>query len=143
MAMGVGLWVLASSTLAAAPAMAAEGFTDAQLNYDYSSNATTSTGDSSNPDPNNWSIRMMDVFNSLRTDGDYAATGNAEVMAHNDAVTIEINTSASDEQHARAIVDQYGDMALTMADGLGENLGTIYAEAWEAGELPKTTALLT
>lgn len=145
-AAGIALGVIAGGAIGAAPASAATadgGFTEEQLTADYPSNATTETGDADAPDPANWSIQMMDVFNTLRTDGDYAATGNTEVMAHNDAVTIEINTTSSMAQHERAIVDQYGDMALTMADGLGVNLGTIYAEAWEAGELPKTQALLT
>lgn len=144
-AAGIALGVIGTTAFGAAPASAAAdgGFTDEQLTREYSSNATTDTGDADAPDPGNWSIQMMDVFDSLRTDGDFASTGNAEVMAHNDAVTIEINTTSSMPQHERAIVDQYGDMALTMADGLGEQLGAIYAEAWEAGDLPKTQALLT
>ncbi|GAA3659126.1 lamin tail domain-containing protein [Microbacterium marinilacus] len=142
-ATGIGLGMLVPGLLAAPPALAADGFTDEQLNHAYTSNTTASTGSSSSPDPDNWSIRMMDVFNTLRVDGDYAATGDAAVMQHNEDITVEINTTSSDEQHQRAIVDQYGDMALTMADGLGERLGAIYAEAWEAGELPKTRTLLS
>ncbi|WP_258065818.1 phosphatase PAP2 family protein [Pseudoclavibacter sp. RFBA6] len=46
------------------------------------------------------------------------------------------------EQVERAIIDQYDDMSVSMADGLGENLGAIYAEARLAGELPKIDALL-
>lgn len=108
----------------------------------YSSDETTSTGSQENPDADNWSIRMLDVFDDLRTDGEHAETGNEEVMTYNEDITVEINTSASADEHERAIVDQYGDMSVTMADGLGEELGEIYEEAMEAGELPLTQELL-
>ncbi|WP_231916255.1 phosphatase PAP2 family protein [Microbacterium karelineae] len=142
-AIALGAGVLLPSIVGATAAHAADGFTDEQLTQPYASNDTTSTGSKTDPDPENWSIRMLDVFDALRTDGAYAETGDAEVMAFNEDVTAEINTTASDEQHERAIVDQYGDMSLTMADGLGKDLGAIYAGAMANGELPKTRALLT
>jgi hypothetical protein len=133
---------VAIASLGGQTAFAAEGFTEERLSYSYVSDQTTSTGDAENPDPNNWSIQMLDTFNTLRVDGDFAETGNAEVIEHDIETTVRINTTSSDAQHERAIVDQYGDMSLTMADGLGENLGAIYLSAMEAGELPKTQALL-
>lgn len=127
---------------AAPAAHAAEGFTEDQLAQEYASDTTTSTGDEENPDPGNHAIEMMDVFDTLRTDGQYADSGNEEVMAYNEQITVEINTTAEDDQRRRAIEDQYEDMSVTMADGLGEDLGRIYNEAMAAGELPKTQALL-
>lgn len=141
-ASGAVVGVALATLFGGVAAQAATGFTEEQLAAVYDSDATTSTGDARNPDPNNWSVQMMDVFNGLRVDGDFAATGNASVMAHNEAVTVGINTGAGAAQHDRAIVDQYGDMSLTMADGLGATLGAIYADAMAAGELPKTQALL-
>ncbi|MCT9821041.1 phosphatase PAP2 family protein [Microbacterium sp. W1N] len=137
----VGLGVFLTGALTAAPAYAADGFTDAQKQAVYSSDTTAGTGSQSAPDPANWSVAMMDVFTDLRTDR--GEGGNAAVMDVNDQLTSSINLGATDAQRERAIVDQYGDMALTMADGLGARLGDIYATAWEAGELPKTRWLLS
>lgn len=125
----------------AATTAAAPGFAEEQKTSSYASDATAATGDASAPDPSNWSIRMMDVFSGLRTDR--AEAGNPAVMTYNDELTSRINLTASAAQRERAIVDQYGDMSLTMADGLGQRLGDIYAKAVEAGELPKTTWLLS
>lgn len=137
----VGLGVLISGALAAGPAFAADGYTDAQKAASYASDLTAATGSSSAPDPANWSITMMDVFSGLRTD--LGEGGSTAVMEYNDRLTSSINLDATDAQRQRAIVDQYGDMALTMADGLGAGLGEIYATAWEAGDLPKTRWLLS
>lgn len=137
----VGIGIVLTWTLAAVPAYAADGFTDEQKNASYASEATAATGTPPAAGVNNWSIAMMDVFDGLRTDR--GEGGNAEVMDFNDALTSRINLTASEEERARAIVDQYGDMALTMSDGLGAELGDIYASAWAAGELPKTQWLLS
>lgn len=68
--------------------------------------------------------------------------GHPEVLEENLRRTLEINRGASREQEAAAIVDAYGDMSYTMADGLGERLGEIYQAAVDAGRLPRTTALI-
>lgn len=68
--------------------------------------------------------------------------GHPEVLDENLAHTLEINQGASDDEAAAAIVDEYGDMSYTMANGLGDALGAIYQAAVDAGRLPKTTALI-
>ena len=78
---------------------------------------------------------IIDRFTQLRAD-------RPDIIALNDAMTVTINQNATAEQVDRAIVDQYDDMSVSMADGLGENLGAIYRDARLAGELPKTEALL-
>ncbi|WP_244157522.1 phosphatase PAP2 family protein [Pseudoclavibacter helvolus] len=120
--MTTGLGVLLSG-FGAGAASAAEPFTDDQLAYDYPSNAEYDY------------VPIMDQFSWLVTD-------RADFIALNDSQTVEINNSATPEQVERAIVDQYDDMSVSMADGLGENLGAIYTEARLAGELPKIDALL-
>jgi hypothetical protein len=78
---------------------------------------------------------MLDQFTSLKAN-------RPDIMKLNDKKTITINQAATKAQSARAIVDQYADMSITMSDGLGKNLGEIYRTAREAGQLPKTDALL-
>ncbi|MDT3315658.1 phosphatase PAP2 family protein [Microbacterium sp. KSW4-11] len=136
-----GLGILVACTLTAGPAFAATGFTEEQKNATYASDAAASTGDSSAPSAGNWSVQMMDVFDDLRTDR--GEGGDAAVMDYNDEITSRINLTASGAQVQRAIVDQYEDMSISMADAFGEKLGAIYAEAALAGELPKTTWLLS
>ncbi|WP_244295826.1 acid phosphatase [Pseudoclavibacter terrae] len=120
--MTTGLGVLLSG-FGAGAASAAEPFTDDQLAYDYPSNADYDY------------VPIMDQFSWLVTD-------RPDIIALNDSQTVDINNSATPEQVERAIVDQYDDMSVSMADGLGANLGAIYAEARLAGELPKIDALL-
>ncbi|MBB2958454.1 acid phosphatase [Pseudoclavibacter helvolus] len=121
-AVTTGLGVLLSG-FGAGAASAAEPFTDDQLAYDYPSNADYDY------------VPIMDQFSWLVTD-------RADIIALNDSQTVDINNSATPEQVERAIIDQYDDMSVSMADGLGENLGAIYTEARLAGELPKIEALL-
>ncbi|WP_424464562.1 acid phosphatase [Pseudoclavibacter helvolus] len=121
-AVTTGLGVLLSG-FGAGAASAAEPFTDDQLTYDYPSNAEYDY------------VPIMDQFSWIVTD-------RPDIIALNDSQTVEINNSATPEQVDRAIIDQYDDMSVSMADGLGENLGAIYAEARLAGELPKIDALL-
>jgi LPXTG-motif cell wall-anchored protein len=108
----------------AAPASAAEPFTPEELAYNYPSNASYDY------------IPILDQF-------DYLVAERPEVIAVNDASTVRINTTATTAESDRAIVDQYADMSLSMADGLGANLGAVYSAAMSAGELPKTQALVS
>ena len=121
-AVTTGLGVMLSG-FGAGAASAAEPFTEDQLAYDYPSNADYDY------------VPIMDQFSWLVTD-------RADIIALNDSQTVDINNSATPEQVERAIVDQYDDMSVSMADGLGENLGAIYTEARLSGELPKSDALL-
>ena len=122
LAVATGLGVMLS-TLFASAASAAEPFTPEELAYNYPSNATYDY------------IPIMDLFTDI-------VANQPAVIAQNDSTTKRINNTATQTESDRAIVDQYADMSLSMSDGLGANLGTIYATAMEAGELPKTQSLV-
>ena len=123
LAVATGLGVILS-TVFASSASAAEPFTPEELAYNYPSNATYDY------------IPIMDQFSDI-------VANQPAVIAQNDATTVRINTTATPLESERAIVDQYADMSISMADGLGENLGAIYATAMAEGELPKTQSLIT
>jgi LPXTG-motif cell wall-anchored protein len=124
LAVATGVGVILSTVLAAAPAYAADPFTPEELSYGYPSNAAYDY------------IPIMDEFTDI-------VTNQPDVVALNDSTTVRINTTATSTESDRAIVDNYADMAYSMADGLGANLGALYAAAWDAGELPKTRALVS
>jgi hypothetical protein len=123
LAVATGLGVLISVGVAS-PANAAEPFTPGELGYHYPSNA-----------PYDY-IPIIDGFSGLLSD-------RPDIIALNDSITVDINNNASAEVAERAIVDQYGDMSVTMSDGLGATMGPLYAAAMANGDLPKTQALLT
>ena len=123
LAVATGLGVLISAGVAA-PASAAEPFTPDQLSYDYPSNAAYDY------------VPILDSFTALVTD-------RPDIIALNDATTVDINVNATPGQVERAIVDQYADMSVSMGDGLGQTLGAIYQSAMADGDLPKTQSLLT
>ena len=118
-----GLGVLLSAGVAA-PAGAAEPFTPGELEYNYASNETYDY------------VPILDEFSSL-------VTNRPDIIALNDSTTVSVNNRATPTEVERAIVDQYADMSLSMADGLGQNLGAIYRTAMENGDLPKTRSLVT
>ena len=120
-AASTGLGILFSG-MGGGAAVAAEPFPDADIVREYPSNVSYPYES------------IMDSFNVLRND--------TAIVAQNDATTVTINRSASPEQVDRAIVDQYADMSVSIADGLGSNLGAIYTAGRADGELPKVQALL-
>ncbi len=80
-------------------------------------------------------VPMLDAFPTLKS-------GRPDIMQLNDDMTVQINQTAPKAQSDRAIIDQYADMSVSMSDGLGARLGAIYKAARDAGQLPKTAALL-
>ena len=80
-------------------------------------------------------VPLLSGFLTLQRD-------HQDVLDHNLDLTLEINREATAEEEAAAIVDEYGDMSVTMGNALGERLGAIYQEAVAAGRLPRTTALI-
>ena len=88
-----------------------------------------------------------------RSSGDDDLTGrvrNAQQLLWNDRLTSWINQHATTAQKFRALQDaQYltakgsgYDQSITIADGLGQRLGTLYAKGRLGGKLPLTTKLL-
>ena len=88
-----------------------------------------------------------------RSSGDDDLTGrvrNAQQLQWNDRLTSWINQHATTAQKFRALQDaQYltakgsgYDQSITIADGLGQRLGTLYAKGRLGGKLPLTTKLL-
>lgn len=98
-------------------------FTSAQLEATYASDRTVDY------------IPLLSGFLGLQSE-------HPDTLDENLARTLTINQGASDAVQAAAIIDEYGDMSYTMANGLGEKLGAIYQSAVDAGRLPKTTALI-
>ncbi len=80
-------------------------------------------------------IPLLDGFDELLAD-------HPDVMQRDMDLVIEINNNSDETQRERAIEDQYEDMSVTMADGLGETLGEIYATARAEGRAPKTETLI-
>lgn len=82
-------------------------------------------------------IPLLDGFDDL-------LENHPEILAEDMAKVVEINhgSAQNEEQRERALDDQYEDMSVTMSEGLGEELGKIYKEGRENGDLPKTEALL-
>jgi hypothetical protein len=124
LAVVTGVGVILSTVFAAAPAYAADPFTPEELAYNYPSNA-----------PYDY-IPILDEFSDI-------VANQPDVIALNDSTTVRINQTATSTESERAIVDQYADMSVSMADGLGQNLGALYEAAMTAGELPKTQSLVT
>jgi LPXTG-motif cell wall-anchored protein len=121
LAVGTGLGVILSG-FGALPASAATPYTPGELTYPYPSNATYDY------------VPIMDQFTALRAD-------RPDIIELNDSKTVAINQAATPTQVDRAILDQYDDMSISMADGFGARLGAIYSSARLAGELPKVDAL--
>lgn len=81
-------------------------------------------------------ILLLDGFDLLLDE-------HPEVLEQDMELVVSTNNNADDEQRARAIEDQYEDMSVTMADGLGEHLGEIYETARIDGRTPLTEALIS
>lgn len=80
-------------------------------------------------------VAMLKGFTAIERD-------HPSTLQENIDITSRINRTASPDRQVRAIEDAVGDMSLTMADGLGLELGADYTRARERGELPLTAALV-
>ncbi|MDR1428246.1 MAG: phosphatase PAP2 family protein, partial [Bifidobacteriaceae bacterium] len=65
-----------------------------------------------------------------------------QTQASNDIVALSINASAGAELVDAALADATADPALAMSEALGTQLGPLFAEALQHGDLPKTSSLL-
>ncbi|WP_328582674.1 glycoside hydrolase domain-containing protein [Streptomyces sp. NBC_00370] len=114
-------------------------FPDDTLNATYASDTWPGAGDGT------------DYFNSLLNGFDDLGTGTlgantkvpngTELSAENDQIAVRINNAATQKEVDRAEVDATNSATVTMADGLGSQLGKIYQDALSGGQLPKTNAL--
>lgn len=98
-------------------------FTDAQLSTEYPSDREVDY------------VPLLAGFETLRINF-------PDVLDENLEKTLRVNQGASDKESEAAVVDEYGDMSITMGNALGRKLGEIYQSAVKAGRLPKTTALI-
>lgn len=114
-------------------------FPDGTLNAAYTSDKWPATSDGT------------DYFNDLLSGIDDLHAdvlgANSKVLygtaptAENDLIAMGINNAATQKEVDRAEVDATHSATVTMADGLGSQLGQIYADALSSGQLPKTSAL--
>lgn len=81
-------------------------------------------------------VPLLDGFDLLLEE-------HPEILDQDMALVVEFNNNADEELRDRAIEDQYEDMSVTMADGLGERLGEIYETARLDGRTPLTEALIS
>ncbi|MCX5398114.1 glycoside hydrolase domain-containing protein [Streptomyces sp. NBC_00102] len=109
------------------------------LDASYPSDEWPETGDGSD-----WFHDLLAGFDDLGT-GTRGA--NAKVpagtapTAENDKISVAINNAATQKEVDRAEIDATHSATVTMADGLGSRLGTLYTDALNGGRLPKTSAL--
>lgn len=99
-------------------------------------------------------VSLLSGYNDLwQPSGDNDLHGtvlNTSVLERNDQLTSWINQNATSKQQFRALQnsaylnsDGSGyDQSITIADGLGQNLGKYYAKGRIDGKLPKVTALI-
>lgn len=81
-------------------------------------------------------LPMLEGFSALETEHPEALTANSDIA-------VRINTSATRTEQLRAMDDAVNDMSVTMADGLGQRLGSLYLAARDDGDLPRTTELIS
>lgn len=99
-------------------------------------------------------VAALDGYNSVWTSSGkndlHGTVRNAETLRWNDRLTSWINQNATKDQQFRALQnaayknsDGSGyDQSNSIADGLGTNLGKIYAQGRIEGKLPKLDALI-
>ncbi len=98
----------------------------------------------STPTGENMFVYLLRGERSLSTDmlAENTTVGStSSVRAENDTIAIGINHAASAAQVERADVDADNSPTLTLADGLGSQLGPLYLDALQSGRLPETSAL--
>ncbi|GAB3401347.1 hypothetical protein GCM10027515_09910 [Schumannella luteola] len=132
--------------VAAAGASAADGsaasaspFAASALAAGYSSDAWPATANGKD-----YLVNLLSGVSTLGTDvlgTNKALPNSAAVTAANDQTAIRINNSASTAQVKKAEIDADNSPTVTMADGFGSRLGSLYLTALNGGKLPKTSAL--
>ncbi|MFD7813917.1 glycoside hydrolase domain-containing protein [Streptomyces sp. NPDC059785] len=131
----------ATDTSAASASYTPSPFPDDVLKATYASDAWPATDDGSD-----YFTNLLSGFDGLGSGvlgaDSEPATGTSPT-AENDKITVSINNAATQKEVDRAEVDATNSATVTMADGLGSRLGSLYTDALENGQLPKTSALFS
>ncbi|MBD8080424.1 carbohydrate-binding protein [Cellulosimicrobium arenosum] len=134
--------VFFSLELATTDSAAPTPFPSGVLGLEYASDSTPRA-----PGDEDWFTWMLRGFADLRDDHPEILSPNepGEPTSANDLGSLARNNAyeAGDAQVERALTDGRGSPYTTMADGLGSELGPLYLDALDAGELPRTKALLS
>ncbi|MGW5056105.1 glycoside hydrolase domain-containing protein [Streptomyces sp. NPDC004096] len=130
-----------ASADASDPAYEPSPFPDETLKANYASDTWPGSGDGTD--------YFYGLLNGIGDLGSGILGANTKVpfgtplTAENDRIAVRINNAATQKEVDRAEVDATNSSTVTMADGLGSRLGTIYLDALNGGRLPKTGALFS
>ncbi|WP_051681632.1 GH92 family glycosyl hydrolase [Cellulomonas sp. HZM] len=120
-------------------------FTSSELSASYASNSVGTA-----PGGGDYFTYLLNGFADLRDNhpeilaANEPLTAGTTPTAANDKGVVAVNNAAANDSAklAQALTDADGSPYKTMADGLGTVLGPLYTKALDAGDLPKTTAIL-
>jgi predicted alpha-1,2-mannosidase len=125
-------------------------YRDDQLDATYSSDGASAPD---GLDHDTWLLRSFTDAEKSSTMGPNtvypSGTAAEDLSAVNDRTVVDLNnaptssTNKLDPAVEEALRDGAGSPYLTMADGLGDTIGPLYAQALANNELPKTEALLS
>ncbi|WP_030377197.1 MULTISPECIES: glycoside hydrolase domain-containing protein [unclassified Streptomyces] len=138
-----------ATTTAGTTATAASGpgayepspFPEDTLNADYASDEWPKTDDGTD-----YFDHLLSGFDDLPSSvlgANEKSPAGTPLTAENDEIAVRINNAATQKEVDRAEVDASHSATVTMADGLGSRLGTLYEDALNGGRLPKTSALFS